>query len=132
MAERGVGAVVFPFTQHRLEWILAHVSGAERAVWSGSDANTRSLIRSGAPLLLATDGSIIPPGRFPAALRTWASPGDDSLVDLDMGHFSWFKAMEEKGCAPLAMLKAATSNIASAYANGHPLGPFAPRKTPDP
>src|SRR5258708_2916730 len=131
MAERGVGAVVFPFTQHRLEWILAHVSDAERAVWSASDANTRSLIRSGAPLLLATDSSIIPPGRFPAALRTWASPGDDSLVDLDMGHFSWFKAMEEKGCAPLAMLKAATSNIAAAYGKGDRLGTLEPGKVAD-
>jgi predicted amidohydrolase YtcJ len=131
MAERQVGAVVFPFTQKRLEWIMENVSDAERAVWSASDANTRSLIRSGAPLLLANDGSIIPPGRFSAAIRTWASPGDDSLVDLDIGHFSWFKAMEEKGCAPLAMLKAATRNIAAAYGMGDQLGSLEPGKLAD-
>ena len=122
MAERQVGAVVFPFTQKRLEWILANVSDAERAVWCASDANTRSLMRSGAPLLLANDGSIIPPGRFSPAAKSWASPGDDSLVDLDTGHFAWFKAMQEKGCPPMAMLKAATRNIAVAYGKGDDLG----------
>lgn len=131
MAERQVGAVVFPFTQRRLDWILANVSDAERAVWRASDANTRSLIRSGAPLLLANDGSIIPPGRFPPSVRTWASPGDDSLVDLDVGHFSWFKAMEEKGCRPLDMLKAATRNIAVAYGKGDQLGTLEPGKMAD-
>src|SRR5258708_38796283 len=76
--------------------------------------------------------SIVPPGSFPAAVRTRASPGDDSLVDLDMGHFFWFKAMEEKGCTPLAMLKAATSNIAAAYGKGDRLGTMRPGKVADP
>jgi predicted amidohydrolase YtcJ len=30
--------------------------------------------------------------------------------------------MEEKGCPPMAMLKAATRNIAVAYGKGHELG----------
>lgn len=85
MAQRHTGAVVFPFTQQRLDWILANVSAAERTTWHASDVNARNLIGSGVPLLLANDGAIIPPGRFSAAAKSWASPGDDSLVDLDTG-----------------------------------------------
>ena len=131
MAQRHTGAVVFPFTQQRLDWILANVSTAEWTTWHASDMNTRNLIASGAPLLLANDGSIIPPGRFSPAAKSWASPGDDSLVDLDTGHFAWFKAMQEKGCPPMAMLKAATRNIAVAYGKGDDLGTLEPGKIAD-
>lgn len=122
MAERHTGAVVFPFTQQRLDWITANVSAGELTTWHASDVNARNLIGSGAPLLLANDGSIIPPGRFSPGAKSWAWPGDDSLVDLESGHFAWFKAMQEKGCPPMAMLKAATRNIAVAYGKGDELG----------
>ena len=131
MAERHTGAVVFPFTQQRLDWILANVSASERTTWHASDVNARNLIRSGAPLLLANDGSIIPPGRFSSTAKSWASPGDDSLVDLDTGHFAWFKAMQQKGCPPMAMLEAATRNIAVAYGKGAQLGTLEPGKIAD-
>ena len=131
MAERHTGAVVFPFTQQRLDWILANVSASERTTWHASDVNARNLVRSGAPLLLANDGSIIPPGRFSSTAKSWASPGDDSLVDLDTGHFAWFKAMQQKGCPPMAMLEAATRNIAVAYGKGAQLGTLEPGKIAD-
>jgi imidazolonepropionase-like amidohydrolase len=131
MAERETAAVVFPFTQRRLEWILANVSEAERITWYASDVNVRNLIGSGAPLLLANDGAILPPGRFSASAKSWASPGDDNLVDIDTGHFAWFKAMEEKGCSPMAMLKAATRNIAMAYGKIQELGTLERGKVAD-
>jgi len=40
------------------------------------------------------------------------APGEDNLNDFSEGHFFWFKAMEEKGMAPMEMLRAATRNIA--------------------
>jgi imidazolonepropionase-like amidohydrolase len=131
MAERRTAAVVFPFTQRRLDWIMANVSEAERTAWYASDVNVRKLIGSGAPLLLANDGAIIPPGRFAASARNWASPGEDNLVDLDSGHLVWFKAMEEKGCPPMTMLKAATRNIAVAYGKGRELGTLEAGKVAD-
>ena len=122
---------MFPFTQQRLDWILANVSASERTTWHASDVNARNLVRSGAPLLLANDGSIIPPGRFSPTAKSWAAPGDDSLVDLDTGHFAWFKAMQQKGCPPMAMLEAATRNIAVAYGKGTQLGTLEPGKIAD-
>jgi len=44
------------------------------------------------------------------------------FYSLAEGHFNWFKAMEEKGCPPIDMLKAATSNIAAAYGKSGDLG----------
>ena len=93
MAKRQTGAVVFPFTQRRLDWILANVSEAERIAWHASDVNARKLIGSGAPLLLANDGAIVPPGRFPVgqgtgrprAMTTWSI----SMPDILPGSRRW-------------------------------------------
>jgi imidazolonepropionase-like amidohydrolase len=131
MAERRVGAVVFPFTQRRLDWIGANVSDLERTMWGASDSNVCNLIRSGVPLLLGNDGSVMGPARLSAQEKHWATPGEDNLIDLATGHFSWFKAMEEKGCAPMEMLRAATLNIAVAYGKSDDLGSLQPGKVAD-
>jgi cytosine/adenosine deaminase-related metal-dependent hydrolase len=47
---------------------------------------------------------------------------EDALFPLATGHFAWFRAMEEKECAPMEMLKAATRNVAVAYGKDGDLG----------
>ena len=122
MARRRTGAVVFPFTRKRWDWIISHVSDAERTAWLASDANARSMIRSEVLLLLGNDGSVFPPERATAPSQNWATAGEDNLIDLATGHFAWFQAMEEKECAPMRMLQAATRNIAVAYGKENDLG----------
>lgn len=133
LAKRKTGAVVFPFTQRRWEWLMENASEASRRPWQASDTNARNLIRSGATLLLANDGGIYAPEAISDAARgkSWMTPGEDCLIDLGTGHFAWFKAMEEKGCPPLEMLRAATRNIAVAYGKDKDLGTLEPGKVAD-
>jgi imidazolonepropionase-like amidohydrolase len=125
IVERGTGAVVFPWTRRALSWIMEHTEDLGRTMWQASDANVHKLIRAGATLLLANDATI-----FSTDLTTdpffsktqWGLPGEDSLISLSTGHFAWLKAMEEKGCPPMEMLRAATRNIARAYGKADDLG----------
>ncbi len=52
-------------------------------------------------------------------------------IELGQGHFHWMKAMEEKGCPPLEILRAATKNIATAYRKDRDLGTLEPGKIAD-
>jgi imidazolonepropionase-like amidohydrolase len=134
LAKKGTGAVVFPFTEQRLAAIMANIDEMERTMWQASDSNARQLIRCGATLLLANDGTIKPPEFFSDPYRggTWmTTPGEDNLSLLATGHFAWFKAMEEKGYPPMEMLRAATRNIAVAYGKGKDLGTLEPGKLAD-
>lgn len=132
MARRKTGAVVFPFTQRRLDWIIENETRGP-SLWKVADANVRSLSRSGAPLLLANDGLVFPPemASDPAWANGWFMPGEDNLNDLETGHFAWLKAMEEKGCPAMDLLRAATRNIAVAYGKDRDLGTLEPGKIAD-
>lgn len=134
LARRGTGAVVFPLTQRALGWLKQHASDRSWTMWHASDVNARNLIRSGARLLLANDGAVLAPEALadPMYAKSWAGlPEDDGLAPLATGHFAWFRAMEEKGCPPMEMLKAATSNIAAAYGKSKDLGTLEPGKIAD-
>lgn len=133
MGRRKTGSVVFPLTEQRLRSIAEHASELQRTMWRASDTNTRNLIRSGAPLLLANDGSLFAPevATDPWIGKSWMAPSEENLSDLATGHFAWFKAMEEKGCPPMQMLKAATRNIAAAYGKDRDLGTIEPGKIAD-
>lgn len=133
LSKRSVGAVIFPFTQRRLDWIKENASDADRTLWGASDINARNLIACGAPLLAATDGWVWTPDMKADPLfdRAHLTPGDDNLFDIATGHFAWFRAMEEKGCAPRDMLRAATRNIAVAYGKDKDLGTLEPDKIAD-
>ena len=123
MARRKTGAVVFPFTERRFSWIMNNCE-IDRAYFSASDNNCRNLLRAGASLLLANDGAVWGPelATDPRRNKFWVAPGEDDLSSLDQGHFVWLKAMEEKGMAPVEMLRAATCNIAMAYGMDKDLG----------
>lgn len=132
LVEKRTGAVVFPFTRRRLDLIMKKDLWARRA-FANIDVNCRNLIRSGASLLLASDGGIRAPevASDPRLKNSWIAPGEDNLNDLGEGHFFWFEAMQEKGMAPMEMLRAATRNIAAAYAKDKDLGTVEPGKIAD-
>jgi imidazolonepropionase-like amidohydrolase len=125
MVKHKTGAVIFTWPQRGLDWILKNVTDMERMWWQNSEANARALIRHGAELMLANDGMIITP-QFQTDPQygkgSIAAPDDIQGYDLGQGHFRWFVAMEEKGCPPMKMLKAATRNIAVAYGKDKDLG----------
>lgn len=135
MARRKTGSVVFPFKKRAFDWIMENVSEIQRTMWQTSDANLRNIIQSGAPLLMATDAGLFAPeitsdpawgnssGRIPHE--------EDNLFRLGTGHFAWFAAMEEKGCAPMEMLRAATRNVAVAYGKDKDVGTIEPGKLAD-
>jgi imidazolonepropionase-like amidohydrolase len=130
MVKRNTGAVVFAWTQRGLDWVLENCSDLD---WRVADTNARNLIQSGAMLLLANDGAIYPPelATDPAWANWSIRAPEDNLFSLAGGHFTWFKAMEEKGCPPMKMLQAATRNIAVAYGKDKDLGTLEPGKIAD-
>ena len=134
MVERKVGAVVFPHTERGIEWLLENLPDTQHKTWQTSDLNVRNLIRAGARLLMANDGAIMPPEwpTDPQWGKSWVTaPNEVNLSKLATGHFVWFKAMEEKGCPPMEILRAATRNIAVAYSKDKDLGTLEPGKIAD-
>ncbi|MET9315486.1 amidohydrolase family protein [Kribbella sp. NPDC003505] len=118
LAQGNCGAVVFPLTDNGLKILKESISDFEWTLWKSSEANVRNLISSGATLLLANDGGIFAPEVLnePMIKGTWNGlPEDEGLGRLATGHFVWLRAMEEKGMSPMALLHAATLNIAKAY-----------------
>ncbi len=133
-ARHKAGAAVFPITNKAYEHVMKTLAATARTMWSSADINVRNLIRSGAPLLLANDGAVFPPEFLtdPLVTRAWSvAPGEDNSIDLAKGHFYWFQAMEEKGCPPMEMLRAATRNIAVAYRRDKDLGTLEAGKIAD-
>jgi imidazolonepropionase-like amidohydrolase len=130
MVRRNTGAVVFAWTKRGLEWVKANCSDLE---WEVSDTNERNLIECGARLLFANDGAIYPPemATDPAWANWSLSAPEDNLFSLAQGHFTWLRAMEEKGCPPMKLLQAATRNIAIAYGKDEDLGTLEAGKIAD-
>jgi imidazolonepropionase-like amidohydrolase len=133
-AERQSGAVLFPWTDKGLDWLRQHVTDAEWPLWQSTDINARNLAKSGAPLLLANDGSVYSSAtRADPPTNSWwgGPPEDESLGSLETGHFYWLRAMEEKGVKPMDLLRAATRNIAVAYRKDADLGTLEEGKIAD-
>lgn len=133
MARRGVGVTVFPMKQARLDWLMKGESYRAPVMWKAADDNARNLIKSGARLLLANDGSVLAPETLadPHFANNWGGPWEDNLFNLATGHFAWLEAMEEKGCAPMEILRAATRNIALVSGKDRELGTLEPGKRAD-
>lgn len=131
--QRKVSLAVQPRTQRRLELELKQA--AERNPDSVTKNNERirhenqvRLIKSGVPLLLATDAGVMDPD---AAEAMNPELKVDRLTELGEGHFHWFKAMAEKGMAPMDEILAATRNIAAAYRKLDELGTLEKGKRAD-
>lgn len=78
--------------------------------------NEQRLIDAGAAILLSTDAGVpwIDSPLIHRSSPCWKTP-DECLHFLGTGHMAWFKAMQEMGMPPMAMLQAATRNTAAAY-----------------
>ena len=131
MARRKTGAVVFPLTQARLEWLMGIADEKAQCMHSSKNINARNLIRSGTPLLMAWDAMLVPPEMLTdPKIGKYFSGVDDPTI-LGTGHIFWFKAMQEMECPPMEMLKAATKNIAIAYGKDKDLGTLEKGKIAD-
>ncbi|MGW5714994.1 amidohydrolase family protein [Amycolatopsis sp. NPDC003865] len=133
-AEKNCGAVIFPLTENGFKALKESISDFEWTLWKASDANARNLVDSGASILLANDGGIFAPEVMdePMIKGTWNGlPEDEALGRLATGHFVWLRAMEEKGMSPMALLHAATRNIARAYRVDDDLGTLETGKIAD-
>jgi imidazolonepropionase-like amidohydrolase len=132
MVKRRTGAVLFPFTARRFDWIMKNCE-IDRAYFKASDINCRKLLEAGAMLMLANDGAVQGPelASDPRRSKFWLAPGEDDLSTLEGGHFVWLKAMEEKGMSAAELLKAATINIAVAYGKDKEFGTLEPGKIAD-
>ncbi|ONF72157.1 hypothetical protein AVR91_0211525 [Amycolatopsis keratiniphila subsp. keratiniphila] len=134
LAEKNCGAVVFPLTDNGFKILKESISDPEWTIWKASDVNARNLVDSGASILLANDGGIFAPEVMnePMVKGTWNGlPEDEGLNRLATGHFVWLRAMEEKGMSPIALLHAATLNIAKAYQVDDDLGTIEAGKIAD-
>jgi imidazolonepropionase-like amidohydrolase len=133
-AGNNCGAVIFPLTENGIKVLKESISDFEWTLWGASDTNARNLIGSGASILLANDGGIFAPEVMnePMIKGTWNGlPEDEALGRLATGHFVWLRAMEEKGMSPMALLHAATRNIAEAYRVEDDLGTLETGKIAD-
>ncbi|MBN6038519.1 amidohydrolase family protein [Amycolatopsis sp. 195334CR] len=133
-AERNCGAVLFPLTDNGLSTLKESISDLEWTMWKAADANCRHLVESGATILMANDGGILAPEvmREPMIKNTWNGlPEGEALGRLATGHFTWLRAMEEKGMSPMDLLRAATRNVAEAYRVDDELGTLEAGKRAD-
>jgi imidazolonepropionase-like amidohydrolase len=131
MARKKTGAVVFPLTQRRFDWLNQNADANSQCMNASKNINARNLIRHGVPLLMAWDAIVWPPelATDPKAGKFYS--GEDNPGKLGEGHIFWFKAMEEMECPPMAMLQAATKNIAVAYKKDKDLGTLEKGKIAD-
>jgi imidazolonepropionase-like amidohydrolase len=81
--------------------------------------NIVKLIENHAPILMGTDAGCTDPDVLHSISDEEQS---ERPFTLGKDHLMWFKAMSEMGMEPMAMLLAATSNVAKAYHKSSSLG----------
>lgn len=133
LAKREASCTVLPFTMRRQRRIQEGGSTLVRRMYSkeSMDTNVRNLVRSGVPLLLATDSIYFSDAVLSDASMALMVQGEDNLYDLGSGHFHWFTAMSEMGMSSMDALRAATQNIARAFRLEKDLGTIEPGKLAD-
>ena len=133
MRSRNAHCTVGSLTQARLGVLTAGAAAYPQRVYFGEllkvqAENEKRLIAARVPLLLATDAGILGPDEHDALPDSMKLDED---TRLGQAHFLWFKAMTEKGMAPMDALMAATSNIARAYHKDRELGTLEAGKRAD-
>ncbi|HTK29315.1 MAG TPA: amidohydrolase family protein [Vicinamibacterales bacterium] len=133
MLQKKAFAAVQPLTAKRMEIVIRQAAAdppgsRRREKTITQDQNDRALIRSRVPLLLATDAGMMDPDAFDSMNPATRA---ERSTELGEGHFLWFRAMHEKGMAPMDMIQAATRNIAAAYHRLSDLGTIEKGKRAD-
>lgn len=116
MLEKNIHCAVQPRTLKRIETEINNEDVFKRSPKSQitRHENQVRLIKSGAPLLLATDAGVANP------IKTEVEADKDQFeVEhpemIGEAHFIWFRAMIEKGMTPMQCIVSATRNNADAY-----------------
>src|SRR4029079_18642583 len=117
MLQKKAFAAVQPLTAKRMEIVIRQAAAdppgsRRREKKITQDQNDRALIRSRVPLLLARHVGMMDPDAFDSMNPATRA---ERSTELGEGHFLWFRAMHEKGMAPMDMIQAATRNIAAEY-----------------
>jgi imidazolonepropionase-like amidohydrolase len=133
MIDRKVYCAIQPFTQKRIEFAVEQAEGGppssrRKEKVRTVHTNDVNLIKSGAPLLLATDAGMPDPDRE-ATLSPRARVDRPTL--MGEAHFLWFQAVAEKGMKPMDAIVAATRNVAAAYKKLDTFGTLEPGKLAD-
>ena len=123
MAQQHVPCVIEAMTDESVER-LRKVLGPNSIV-DVVAANHQSMIRAGVPLLLGT-GAFVTGSDNPDAHH---ARGTTKM--LGDGHFVWFEIMQGLGMKPMAMLLAATRDVARAYKVDKDLGTLERGKVAD-
>ncbi|MEJ8569116.1 amidohydrolase family protein [Elongatibacter sediminis] len=131
IAERGIPCSVIPVTQRRLEAMNAVDSDHWLPRYTANmKENQRRMIAAGVTLLVSTDAGITHPVLASEATGIGAVRVDPRTT-LGEGHFNALVGLEELGMDPMAVLQAATRNIAVAYHKEQELGTIEPGKRAD-
>lgn len=132
MLEKNVHCAVQPRTLKRIETESNNEDIFRRSPTSQKTRheNQVRLIKSGAPLLLATDAGVANP------IKTEVEADKDQFdVEhpemIGEAHFIWFRAMIEKGMTPMQCIISATRNNAAAYGKLDQIGTIEAGKLAD-
>lgn len=112
MIDRQVWGEIQPTTEQHQAALDAAGGRWARSTGGVSRDNTRRLIAAGAPILMGTDAGCTDPDVLAAYSDVEL---EERSFTLGKDHFLWFKAMSQFGMTPMAMLLAATRDVAVAY-----------------
>ena len=132
MLEKNIHCAVQPRTLKRIETESKNEEIFKRSPKSQitRHENQVRLIKSGVPLLLATDAGVANP------IKTEVEADRDQFdVEhpemIGEAHFIWFRAMIEKGMSPMQCIVSATKNNAEAYGKLDEIGTIESGKLAD-
>ena len=120
--ERELPCAAMFVTRRHLDWYQAHGSEPMKTYRRVQEANDRRLVAGGARILLTTDAGVLSPTvKDHPILGSWVA-AEDLPTELGEAHFRWLEAAFELGMSPMAVLMAATRNVAKAYKVDKTLG----------
>jgi len=132
LVDKGIACSVLPITQARMDALeKLQPNGLITPYMRTSHQNISKLIAAGVTLLLSTDAGILSNDSESHFARLLGSVDVDPSTKLGEGHFNALVGLEEKGMAPMEVLKSATSNIAKAYQHGDEFGTLEAGKLAD-
>jgi hypothetical protein len=112
--EKGITCGILPYTKKKIKARLKRFADnpAGRRSLESRNLNIAHFLEAGIPVMMTTDAGIWSP-------EVVAGMTGESRVDrldlLGKGHWTWCRAMAERGMAPMEILLSATRNVARAY-----------------